>query len=570
MSGRQSFGVGKFKGLLLVGCFSLLVEFLLDFASSVIAGNLLGAEGLSGVNMVQPICSVITFVAGMIGTGMGVNYALAIGRCDKEAAHGIFSQGLWTALICGSLMALAGWLFRGAYIDFLGASDGAAKCADAYLTIYLGDAVLEPLQLLFLNCCYVDGDKKLCVTSYVVDLVVKVPVAIAGIELAGLGAGGCALGSLAGSGAAIAILSLHFLRKTNSFRLLRRFRFADTVSIFKSACGDSSTFLCSAVVTFLVAKLTLAVEGPEMMPVVSLVIMTYLLTELFDGLGVALQPIASVYFGEDNTVAVKRVVRSALSIAAVVGSVIMLALLVYPDVLIKVVGMDDQSLVGPARAAVRFAAVCMLPLAFGSVFNSFFAVIGREGLAVLITVSTWMVAPSAAMFALAPLGPYGVWAGFGFGMALGLVAFWAVLIAKKGVSSFPYLIGAERDARIYMFDLELDDARIAEVARAVSDRLRESGASDSVRMRASLMTEEVLMVVKDHNAPKRVLGEVTLDLNDGVSLTIRDDGVVFDITDADQQISSLRTFLVASVMERQKHRMNLLTTGFNRNVFKFR
>ena len=44
MSGRQSFGVGKFKGLLLVGCFSLLVEFLLDFASSVIAGNLLGAK----------------------------------------------------------------------------------------------------------------------------------------------------------------------------------------------------------------------------------------------------------------------------------------------------------------------------------------------------------------------------------------------------------------------------------------------------------------------------------------------------------------------------------------------
>ena len=55
----------------------------------------------------------------------------------------------------------------------------------------------------------------------------------------------------------------------------------------------------------------------------------------------------------------------------------------------------------------------------------------------------------------------------------------------------------------------------------------------------------------------------------GDELFARDDGEIFDITDSDQEISSLRTFLVASIMESQSGRLNLVTTGFNRNVFQF-
>lgn len=77
------------------------------------------------------------------------------------------------------------------------------------------------------------------------------------------------------------------------------------------------------------------------------------------------------------------------------------------------------------------------------------------------------------------------------------------------------------------------------------------------------------MAVKDRAGGRTLLGEVTIDLNDGVQMTLRDDGEIFDITDADQQISSLRTFLVASMMYAQGDRLNLVTTGFNRNVFRF-
>ena len=78
------------------------------------------------------------------------------------------------------------------------------------------------------------------------------------------------------------------------------------------------------------------------------------------------------------------------------------------------------------------------------------------------------------------------------------------------------------------------------------------------------------MTVRERNpSRKRILGEVTLDLNNGILMTLRDDGIIFDITDADAKVSSLRTYLVASVMERHRDRINLVTAGFNRNVFRF-
>ena len=76
------------------------------------------------------------------------------------------------------------------------------------------------------------------------------------------------------------------------------------------------------------------------------------------------------------------------------------------------------------------------------------------------------------------------------------------------------------------------------------------------------------MVVRDRNAGRRIRAEVTVDLNGGLALVIRDDGEIFDITDADARVSSLSAYLVSNLMTALPNRCNLTTTGFNRNVFK--
>jgi len=134
---------------------------------------------------------------------------------------------------------------------------------------------------------------------------------------------------------------------------------------------------------------------------------------------------------------------------------------------------------------------------------------------------------------------------------------------------FPWLLERDRAAKLHMFDLELTETAVCGVSAAAADLLRAKGVPVATAGRVSLLLEEVFMAVRDRNGAKRVLAEATLDLNDGVSLVLRDDGEIFDITDADARISSLRAYLVASIMQVQANRMNLTTTGFNRNVFRF-
>ena len=186
----------------------------------------------------------------------------------------------------------------------------------------------------------------------------------------------------------------------------------------------------------------------------------------------------------------------------------------------------------------------------------------RSFLAGAVTFLCYLIMPVSCIAVGSLFGIDGVWLGMGAGPFAGLLVASAIIVPTAGFRMFPLLLPRDRDEKVTVFNLRLTDDEIVEASRKV-------GEVPGVPMRAALMTEEVFMAVKDRNKGRTVLGEVTLDMNDGVKLILRDDGEIFDITDADQQISSLRTFLVASIMERQSGRLNLVTTGFNRNVFQF-
>ena len=126
----------------------------------------------------------------------------------------------------------------------------------------------------------------------------------------------------------------------------------------------------------------------------------------------------------------------------------------------------------------------------------------------------------------------------------------------------------DREDAIRVFDLDLDPVAICGVSASVGAHLGAQGVDGRRVSKASLLVEEALMVVHDRNSGKRIKAEVTVDLNDGLMLVLRDDGEIFNITDADARVSSLRVYFVSNLMTAIPSRRNLTTTGFNRNIFK--
>ena len=559
---RGSFGTRKFKALLLAGSFTVLANYIVRLSDSVIAGSLLGADALAGVNLAGPFLSTISFLSGLISTGMATNYSLAMGRCDRERARQFAMQGFWSVLIFGGMLALAGLFGRGLFLGFFGASPEVTAYAAGYLAWVWPMAVIEGLEMLLVALGYADGDAKVCSLGYAVIFIGNFVISVIGVKL-GLGTAGCAIGSVVSGVLGVAVLSTHFLRRGNTFAPVRHFSIRDSWRIVAASFGDAAAFLCDGLLFLFLNKFVIVHYGSGFLPVVGVATSLWGFLEFFNGVGVAIQPIVTVYYGEGNMKSVRTVMNSAMRVAVVEGVAFMAFFGLFPELVVSLVGIEDAELARQSVTAIRCMCGGFVALAFAGLFNSYYMFVERPVLAGAVTVLCYLAMPVACVaFCSIPLGVVGVWLGVGLGPFAAIIVLAAIMIPIAGWRAFPLLLPRGRDAKTHVFNLRLTDREIVATSRQVA-------GLEGVPMRAGLMVEEVFMAVKDRAGGRTLLGEVTIDLNDGVQMTLRDDGEIFDITDADQQISSLRTFLVASMMYAQGDRLNLVTTGFNRNVFRF-
>ena len=551
----------KFKGLLVASTFAAVANYVVGLADPVIAGNLMGPVALAGVNLAAPIISFSQFLSFLIAIGVGTCYSISLGRCDKRRADEYFTQGLWSiVLLCGAL-SLA-MLFGGdTLIAFFRPTPEIAEAFRSYLTFISPIPLLQGFVFFFVTMAYADGAARLAMIANGVLLAGSVGFSILGIKL-GFGLEGCAAGTVLATLLALVILVGRLFLPSNTLRVVRHFAFRDTFKIGAASFGDAAASLCQSLLLFFLNAFVVRQFGAEVLPIVGVATVVWGFLVIFDSIGNAAQPIVTVYFGEGNYPAIRRVMNAAMKVCLFEGVTLAAIFLLFPEFVVRAVGISDPEMFAQAISAVRGVAVAFIAFPFAGLFNSYYMFIERPLLAGVLTFLAYLIVPVASIAMGSLVSIDYVWAGLSFGVFAGILMALIVIYATTGKSSVPLLLPNVKEGLIRVFDLSLEDAEIAEVSRRVA------GIPD-VPMKASLMVEEVLEVVRERNRGRRILGEVTVDLTDGVKLTIRDDGQIFDITDADQQISSLRSFLVASIMERQSNKINIITTGYNRNVFRF-
>ena len=563
----MTFAISKFRSFLPAATFAMAAEFLMGLSDSVICGHILGETGLSAVNLMQGVFEVVTFIGMMVTVGTSVLFATELGALHVRRARGYFTLGMLAAAVSGLLAAAVLAVVRMPVVSAFGASPEVSAMTASYWLWYLPAAALQPMAFFLGTICYTDGDARLSFCSYFAQLVgncfASVPLTMA------FGAAGCAVGTGLGSLAAVVVLLLHFRRKGCMLGWSRHFVISDLMKIFRTSFGDASKNIGKAVLIFALNAYVIAHFGSETLPVLAVVVMTIGISEMFDGVANAAQPLASVYIGERNPLLTMRVMRVALATSLVGGAAAMLLLLVFPDLMLMLVGIDSPATVPEACFAVRAVSAALLGLAVVLLFNSYYVFIGREKLSAIMTLLAVLGLPVATFPLFGSVwGAHGVWFALGLSpaLALGLVALY--VLACGGRRGFPFLLPRDREAALRVFDLELDPVSICGVSASVGAHLKAMGVDGHRASKAALIVEEVLMVVHDRNSGKHIKAEVTVDLNDGLMLVLRDDGVIFDITDADARVSSLRSYLVSNLMTAIPGRRNLTTTGFNRNVFK--
>ncbi|MBQ9511175.1 MAG: hypothetical protein IJR55_05735 [Clostridia bacterium] len=87
--------------------------------------------------------------------------------------------------------------------------------------------------------------------------------------------------------------------------------------------------------------------------------------------------------------------------------------------------------------------------------------------------------------------------------------------------------------------------------------------------KVKLLIEELYMLIREKNGNKKVLSELTVFLHpDEIKIITKDDGILFDISEEDVNVTSLVAFAVSAYMKRLgQNRRHLTTMSFNRSAF---
>lgn len=562
---KASLAKAKFGSLLFSATLTMIVVYLMLLSDTLIVGNIVGENGIAAINIVTPLYSAANFVAGLIGMGTAYLYCRAMGEFQKERACGIFSQSIMLALASGVGMFLLMLVLKDRYLNYLNISGAIRDEVDAYWKYEKIVILLVPVNYLMIEMVYCDGDELISILGNAIMVVGNIAQSV--FLCLKMGIAGASLGTAIGMALATLTLCLHFVRKSNTMHFRWHFSFRDILEMNRLALTDAVVYICWSVLGIFLNKLVISRFGESYLPVLTVILGIYEFSLVFDGIGEAVSPLGEVYLGEKNYENEKILLRYAFGVCIVEGISVMLLLLFAAPVIPRLYDITSQELIPLCVTAVRIMAFLMPFSAITYLMTSQYLLVRKIALAALFAMAHSLL--FAALFCKALSSVFGI-NGICFGLVLSpistLATFSAYVCVRYGKKKFPWLLEDNEFPTLnHSFPLTKDG--MMEMRSMAEKFLRKHSVDDQTVFRIMLLIEECGLATIAENSGRKVIAEYSIMLTeDGVRLTLRDNGKIFDITNTDTEIRDISSYVVSSLMQKSEYRQYLTTVSFNRSV----
>ena len=577
----MDFGVSKFRRLLFVTCAGLASTNLLDLTDTMIAGNILGENALAARNLYWPCVDFQFFLCMAVASGTAILYSRAAGAFDARRAANVFSSGLLLSGLAGLFLGALLWLLREPAVAFYGVTGETLVHLTGYWRVFTIEVMIFPLYVYLTTMVVCDGDSLVGTLSFATELTVN---AVASYFLCkAYGTAGCVMGSIVSTLSGTAVAATHFLRKSNSLSFRWYFSLRDSLSAFLADLPEASASFFTAILYLVMNKMLIVQFGNDSLPVMTTIIATNGFALFLYGVPQAAQPIVNVYRAEGNYGAVRRVMRVALGTSLGLGFLTGLVFFLFPEAIVRLIGVRTPEIMQQACAAVRMMAFAYPFVATTALFTAYYLYIERPLLSILLVVLQGVVLPILlSAVGAREWGQNGFWLGYAAASPLAVVLFFAALrlVCRDRLEAPPWFLDLTRDVYTTAWTLKTEPTDICRVAEGVMKRLRDVEAPARALAKASLLVEDMLMAIRERNGGKAVLAEVQLDIrstggSDGrfdARLLMRDDGAIVEREDvatlaAQQGGEAFRNEMLDKVMKKLSGRRSLVTTGFNRREF---
>ena len=384
-------------------------------ADTFFISKAVGADGITALNLVLPLYNLIFAIGAMIGVGSAIRFVVERNKGIQEA-EGYFFHALAWALVISLLFVLAGALFPGNVIQFLGGDAQIVATGFAYTRIFLMFAPFFMWNHIVGAFVRNDGDPSIAMFAtlgsnlfnIVFDYVLMFPV--------GLSMAGAALATALSPVVGILICCSHFRSAHNTIQWkpvmlsFRRLVFSCQVGV-SAFVGEIS----SGVITVAFNTIILGLSGNVGVAAYGVVAnFSLVAVALFNGIAQGSQPLISRFYGQGDKSSLRTVIGLALKTALLTAVLLLAAIQIWARPMAGIFNREhDANLAMLAEQGLRLYFTGFLFAGLNIVGTNILSAVESVQWAFAASISRGFVAILVFAFVLSAIfGMNGVWMAF--------------------------------------------------------------------------------------------------------------------------------------------------------------
>ena len=206
----------KYVSLNILGMIGLSCYILAD---TFFISKALGANGLAALNFSISIYCIIQGLGLMIGIGGATRYTILRSKNRDKEAKKVFSNALTIGLIVSFILAIIGLIFSRKLSQILGADTDTINMSNIYLKTILCFSPFFISNNILLAFIRNDGDPRLSMAGMIVGSLSNIILDYIFIFPLSMGMFGAAFATCLAPIISIGVLSIHFIKRRNNFKL---------------------------------------------------------------------------------------------------------------------------------------------------------------------------------------------------------------------------------------------------------------------------------------------------------------------------------------------------------------
>ena len=555
----------KFRSIFVASTFSMLIEYLMSLSDKIIAGNLIGAEALSAITLVEPFTLLIAFIACVLADITGAPVTEATGKGDIKRAEQYFSQSLLIAIVIGLFLTILYVAFTEQLIEMVAGTSGQA----AYVSDYFSILRFLPLPMLLNAVIYpivlYRGGEQYCNISACFSIISNIGLSV--ILCHFIGMKGMGLGTVIGSCLGLFPLILFLVSPKGKMKLSFYFSIRDIRDNLIYSLGGSLTYFYMAIFQIIMNMFIMERFSEDGIIIFTGVInVAGLMAALTDGIIEFLMPMLNSYRGEKNELGCKCVVEKSLKASIAESIILTLILCLFARVFARVFGVEDVRLAAKFANALRIYAASSVCYYVINLYAKYYLYTGKAAFCLGIDCLKDLVFPGVCGISFGMMfGLNGIWFGLSIAQVILLVGGYFLIRRKNNAGKDLLFLNTDKMAEQYMWNIRMNQEQIMQLVEEIRETLKKEGISTKQINKAALVVEESQMrdlgLNKENN---KVIIECSMLKGEDITLILRNTGICNNILDEDNPDS-----LSAKIVSKMAGISNsyILVNGNNRLIF---